>query len=70
MVVAVEVIAGTQLTRHYLDSAAVGVRGRNAEISLASNALGWEPRTPLREGLRATYAWIAAQGADADSPAE
>lgn len=66
----VEAIAGARLTRRYLDSAPVGVRGRNADISLANMALGWEPRTPLREGLRATYAWIAAQGADADSRAE
>ncbi len=25
-------------------------------------SLGWEPRTPLEEGLRTTFEWIAAQG--------
>ncbi|MDP9348459.1 MAG: hypothetical protein M3P24_04850 [Gemmatimonadota bacterium] len=25
-------------------------------------SLGWEPRTPLEEGLRTTFEWIAAEG--------
>jgi nucleoside-diphosphate-sugar epimerase len=39
----------------------LGVRGRNSDNRLIREKLGWEPRTPLREGLEKTYAWIATQ---------
>jgi GDP-D-mannose 3', 5'-epimerase len=35
-----------------------GVRGRNSDNSRLRAVLGWEPRTPLRVGLGATYTWI------------
>lgn len=38
-----------------------GVRGRNSDNRLIQDKLGWAPRLPLRAGLEATYAWIAAQ---------
>ena len=38
-----------------------GVRGRNSDNRLIQEKLGWAPRLPLRAGLEATYAWIAAQ---------
>jgi GDP-D-mannose 3',5'-epimerase len=38
-----------------------GVRGRNSDNRLIRERLGWEPTRPLREGLEATYSWIAAQ---------
>jgi dTDP-D-glucose 4,6-dehydratase len=31
------------------------------QIGKASRALGWEPAMPLRDGLRATLEWFAAQ---------
>jgi dTDP-glucose 4,6-dehydratase len=31
---------------------------RKPDISLANRVLGWEPRVPLEEGLRATAAWF------------
>jgi len=38
-----------------------GVRGRNADISLARKVLKWEPRVSLEEGLAKTYEWIERQ---------
>eukprot|EP00793_Prasinoderma_coloniale_P003199 PRCOL_00005834-RA len=35
-----------------------GVRGRNSENTLIKEKLGWEPDTPLKEGLKITYDWI------------
>jgi GDP-D-mannose 3', 5'-epimerase len=39
----------------------VGVRGRNSDNALIKRELGWEHRLTLREGIKATYAWINAQ---------
>lgn len=35
-----------------------GVRGRNSDNSKLREVLGWEPTTPLEEGLVPTYRWI------------
>ena len=35
-----------------------GVRGRNSDNSRLRVVLGWEPKTPLAEGLEITYRWI------------
>jgi GDP-D-mannose 3', 5'-epimerase len=35
-----------------------GVRGRNSDNELISSVLGWQPQTPLEDGLATTYAWI------------
>ncbi len=35
-----------------------GVRGRNSDNSRLREVLGWEPATPLEEGLVPTYRWI------------
>jgi len=54
-------IANKKITkRHKLDMPQ-GVRGRNADISLAKSVLGWQPRISLEEGLRITYSWIHEQ---------
>ena len=45
-----------------------GVRGRNSDNTLVRETLGWEPKTPLKDGLRVTYDWIAEQ-VDADRKA-
>ena len=34
------------------------MRGRNSENTLIKEKLGWEPDTPLKEGLKITYDWI------------
>ena len=53
-----EEIAGMRLKRNYNLDAPKGVRGRNSDNTLIRSYLGWEPSTPLVEGLEKTYAWI------------
>jgi nucleoside-diphosphate-sugar epimerase len=60
----VEAIAGTKLHREYDLTAPRGVAGRNSDNTLIQSILHWEPRTPLRDGMAKTYAWIAEQYAD------
>jgi nucleoside-diphosphate-sugar epimerase len=57
----VESIAGVTLERSYDLGAPKGVAGRNSDNTFIEQVLGWEPRTPLRTGMEATYAWIAEQ---------
>ena len=54
----VEEIAGVKLRRRYNLDAPQGVRGRNSDNALIREELGWEPSTPLRDGLERTYRWI------------
>jgi len=51
-------ISGKKITKKYDLTAPQGVRGRNADISLARKVLGWEPKVSLEEGLTKTYQWI------------
>ena len=60
----VEAIAGIKLHREYDPTAPRGVAGRNSDNTMIQSILHWEPRTPLREGMAKTYAWIAEQFAD------
>jgi nucleoside-diphosphate-sugar epimerase len=60
----VEAIAGTKLHREYDPTAPRGVGGRNSDNTMIQSILHWEPRTPLRDGMAKTYAWIAEQYAD------
>ena len=53
-------IAGKQLSVRHVPGP-LGVRGRNSDNRLIREKLGWAPSQPLREGLRKTYKWIAAQ---------
>ncbi len=57
----VEAIAGTKLTRSYDPTAPRGVAGRNSDNTMIQRILGWQPSTPLREGMAKTYAWIRQQ---------
>jgi len=61
MVSIVEQIAGVKLERRYALDAPKGVRGRNSDNTMIRKVLGWEPHTPLREGLGTTYRWIHQQ---------
>jgi len=51
-------ISGKTITKTYDLTAPQGVRGRNADITLARKILGWKPQTTLEEGLEKTYKWI------------
>jgi GDP-D-mannose 3', 5'-epimerase len=51
-------IAHKKLSKRYDLTKPQGVRGRSSDNTLLRKVLGWEPRTPLREGLSATYKWI------------
>jgi len=51
-------ISEKRITKRYDLSAPQGVRGRNADITLARKILGWEPTVSLEEGLEKTYKWI------------
>ncbi len=56
--------AGKRLGRRYDRSKPQGVRGRNSDNARLREVIGWQPGTPLREGIAATYRWIAARLTD------
>ncbi len=58
LVTIVEEIAGITVRRSYDLHAPRGVRGRNSDNTMIQDRFGWEPRTPLRAGMEATYHWI------------
>lgn len=60
----IEVIAGVTMERSYDLDAPRGVAGRNSDNTFILQVLGWEPSTPLKEGMAQTYAWIKQQYAD------
>jgi nucleoside-diphosphate-sugar epimerase len=57
----VQEIAGTDLAYTHDTSAPQGVRGRNSDNTRIRGVLGFEPDTPLRAGLAATYEWVSRQ---------
>jgi nucleoside-diphosphate-sugar epimerase len=57
----IEEIGGVKLKRTYKLDAPKGVAGRNSDNTFIKSILNWEPHTPLREGLKTTYAWIEQQ---------
>ncbi len=64
----VEGVAGVTLDRRYRADAPTGVRGRNSDNTRIRALLGWEPSTPLRDGMQRTYTWIVEQLARARVP--
>ena len=60
----IESIGGVELERTHDLNAPLGVAGRNSDNNMIMEILGWEPSTPLRDGLEKTYAWIEQQYAD------
>ncbi len=57
----VEGFAQVKLQRNYELDAPKGVAGRNSDNTMIKQILGWEPSTPLRQGMRETYDWIEEQ---------
>ena len=51
-------ISNKNITRKYDLKAPQCVRGRNADLTLVRNKIGWEPKVSLEEGLENTYKWI------------
>jgi GDP-D-mannose 3', 5'-epimerase len=60
----IEEIGGVKLKRNYVLNAPHGVAGRNSDNTFIQQIFHWEPCTPLKQGLRATYAWIEQQYKD------
>ncbi|MCC7007198.1 MAG: NAD-dependent epimerase/dehydratase family protein [Acidobacteria bacterium] len=54
----VEDMADVRLLRRYDRTAPHGVFGRNSDNSRIQTLLGWQPSTPLREGMAWTFRWI------------
>lgn len=50
-----------KLKRNYKLDAPKGVAGRNSDNTMIQKVLGWQPDTPLREGIAKTYKWIEKQ---------
>ncbi len=57
----IEEISGIEVKRTYDPSAPKGVAGRNSDNTMIQNVLGWEPSTPLRQGMATTFSWIEDQ---------
>ncbi|MCS7201048.1 MAG: NAD-dependent epimerase/dehydratase family protein [Patescibacteria group bacterium] len=45
----------------HVGSKQLGVRGRNADLKLAKEVLGWYPTVSLEEGMRNLYQWVYEQ---------
>lgn len=54
----VEEIAGVRLRRRYNLRAPLGAPMRRISNALWRETFGWEPATPLRDGLESTYRWV------------
>jgi len=60
----IEDIAGFKVHREYNLGAPIGVAGRNSDNTLIQSILGWQPDTPISEGMKKTYEWIRQQVAE------
>jgi nucleoside-diphosphate-sugar epimerase len=49
------------ITKAYDLTGPQGVRGRNANITIAREVIRWEPKVSLEEGIARTYNWVRAQ---------
>ena len=54
-------ISGKKISKTYDLTAPQGVRGRNADLSIAKKVLNWQPQVTLEEGMEKTYRWIEKQ---------
>jgi nucleoside-diphosphate-sugar epimerase len=54
-------ISGKTIRKAHDITAPQGVRGRNADLTLAREILSWEPQVSLEDGLARTYRWIDEQ---------
>lgn len=54
-------MSGKRIKKTHNLAAPEGVRGRNADLTLVKQVLGWEPKVSLEEGMSVTYKWIEEQ---------
>lgn len=54
-------ISGKNIKKKYDLTKPVGVRSRNADITLLKKKLNWQPKVPYRKGLEKTYRWVEEQ---------
>jgi GDP-D-mannose 3',5'-epimerase len=54
-------IAGKTIKKRYDTTKPQGVRGRNSDNTRLRQALSWEPKVTLEDGLAVTYEWIAGE---------
>ena len=60
-----ERISGRELDVKHVDAARGDVTRTKADVARIRAALGWEPRTPLADGLQAMWSWASARVAAA-----
>ena len=60
-----ERIAGRALAVRHVDAARGDVARTKADVSSIRDGLGWEPRTPLADGLTAMWSWASGRVAAA-----
>ena len=53
--------AGKNLRRDHDLTKPQGVRGRNSDNTVLNDLLDWQPEISLRQGIKTTYDWIAAE---------
>lgn len=54
-------IAGKSLIINHDLTKPQGVRGRNADLTLIKEVLGWEPKVSLEDGMERLYKWVCSQ---------
>jgi nucleoside-diphosphate-sugar epimerase len=59
--------AGIEVEKKHVDGPQ-GVRGRNSDNTRLKEVLGWEPETPLEDGIARTYEWIEKQVFERSEP--
>ena len=65
LVALIQEIADVEVATTHLLDAPLGVAGRNSDNTLCRQVLsGWEPSTPLREGMMNLYKWVEKQVID------
>ena len=50
-------LSGKNVSINYDLTKPQGVRGRNADLTLVKDVLGWEPKWSLEDGMEVTYNW-------------
>jgi nucleoside-diphosphate-sugar epimerase len=54
-------ISGKRIEKKYDLTKPIGVRSRNADISMLKKQLNWQPKVTYQEGLEKTYRWVEKQ---------